>query len=129
VPVSAANCRYSTTHEWARMDGDVLTVGMTRFAIDLLSDMEHLQLPQIGASLRRGQPFGELESRKNICELYAPVSGEVVAVNPRVQQQLSLLQQDPEGDGWLIQVRLIQLDDWQALLPADEYLRHCQAVA
>ena len=98
--------RYSTTHEWVHLDGDLATVGISRFAVDQLTDLIVIDLPEVGRRLEAGQGFGEVESVKAVSDLYSPVGGEVLEVNPEVVADVQLLAQDPYGAGWLVKVRV-----------------------
>lgn len=96
---------YQESHEWAKLQGDLVLVGITDFAVEQLGELVYLDLPQPGRRLRRGESFGEVESVKAVSDLYAPVDGEVVQVNGELVNHLEALQKDPFGAGWLVQVR------------------------
>ena len=98
--------KFTPTHEWVHLDGDVATLGISRFAVDQLTDLIVIELPKVGAKLTQGKPFGEVESVKAVSDLYAPVSGEVVEVNDAVAGDVQLLAEDPYTKGWLIKVRV-----------------------
>jgi glycine cleavage system H protein len=98
--------RYSPTHEWAYLEGDVATVGISKFAVDQLTDLIMIDLPAVGTRLTAGKSFGEVESVKAVSDLYAPVSGEVVAVNQDVADNVQILGDDPYEKGWLLKVRV-----------------------
>ena len=98
--------RYLPSHEWADLQGDVCTVGITQYAVDQLTDVTHLQLPKVGAAVTAGAPFGEIESVKAVFDLNAPVTGTVAAVNEGVAKDPSLINQDPYGKGWMIKIKL-----------------------
>src|SRR6476646_11341518 len=98
--------RYAETHEWAKLDGDLVTVGITQYAVDQLTDVTHLQLPKVGAAVTAGQPFGEIESVKAVFDLNAPVTGTVAEKNEAVEKDPSLINQDPYGKGWMIRIKL-----------------------
>ncbi len=98
--------RYTATHEWVHQDGDVATVGISRFAVDQLTDLITIELPPVGSKVVAGKSFGEVESVKAVSDLYAPVSGEVVAVNDAVAENVLVLNEDPYEKGWLIKVKL-----------------------
>lgn len=104
--IDPKSLRYSPTHEWVNLDGDVATVGISKFAIDQLTDLITIELPAIGTKLTAGKPFGEIESVKAVSDLYAPVSGEVVEVNSAVAGNVQLLADDPYEKGWLIKVKV-----------------------
>ena len=99
--------RYSETHEWANLDGEICTVGLTTFAVEQLGDLVHLELPEIGKTVTSGADFGVIESYKSANDLYAPVEGEVVEVNDRLTgDDFTVLSTDPLGEGWLIKLKV-----------------------
>jgi glycine cleavage system H protein len=98
--------RFTPTHEWVHLLGDVATIGISRFAVDQLTDLITIDLPKVGTKLSRGKSFGEVESVKAVSDLYSPVGGEVVAVNSAVAGNVQLLAEDPYDKGWLIKVRV-----------------------
>ncbi|MBI1346668.1 glycine cleavage system protein GcvH [bacterium] len=117
--------KYSKTHEWVAITGDKARVGITDFAVQLLSDLVYVDLPKVGQSITQSQPFGEIESVKHVSDLYAPVAGTVTAVNTELPNQLELLNQSPFEKGWMIEVQLTQPADLSGLLDADAYTAHC----
>lgn len=98
--------RFTPTHEWVHLDGNVATIGISRFAVDQLTDLIVIDLPAVGATLTAGKSFGEVESVKAVSDLYAPLSGEVIEVNTAVAQNVQLLADDPYQKGWLLKVRV-----------------------
>jgi glycine cleavage system H protein len=98
--------RYSESHEWASQEGDVCTVGITQFAVDQLTDIVYIELKDAGTRLAPGDRFGEIESVKAVSDLYAPVPGEITAVNDAVKGDTSLITSDPYSKGWLIKIKL-----------------------
>lgn len=98
--------RYAKSHEWADLQGDVCTVGITKFAVEQLTDVTNLELPKVGKKLEGGKPFGEIESVKAVFDLYAPVSGEVIEVNTSVANDPGLVNEDSYGKGWMIKIRV-----------------------
>lgn len=102
---SPADRKYASTHEWHKQDGDIVTIGVSQFAVDELTDVTFVDLPQVGKKITAGKPWGEIESVKATSELYAAVSGEVVEVNDAVKDDPSLVNQDPYEKGWLIKVK------------------------
>jgi glycine cleavage system H protein len=100
-----AERKYSETHEWVTLDGDVATVGITDFAQSQLGDVVFLELPRVGQRLNAGESFGVVESVKAASDLYAPVSGSVVEVNSRLADSPELVNGDPFGEGWLVRVK------------------------
>jgi glycine cleavage system H protein len=104
--IDPTTLRYSTTHEWVHLDGGIATVGISKFAVDQLTDLIMIELPAVGTKLTVGKGFGEVESVKAVSDLYAPVSGEVVEVNEAVKSDVQILAEDPYTKGWLIKVKL-----------------------
>ena len=99
--------KYAETHEWTKIEGDVCTIGITSFAVEQLTDVVFVDLkPKVGDSVKAGQTFGEIESVKAVSDLYAPVSGEVTAVNKDLGVDPSLVSADPFGKGWMLKVKV-----------------------
>ena len=96
--------KYTAEHEWVALDGDVATVGITSYAADKLGDVVFVELPALGSSVTAATVVGEIESTKSVGELYAPLSGEVVAVNDAVVDDPGLVNADPFGAGWLVKI-------------------------
>ena len=116
--------RYTKEHEWARVDGNVATVGITRFAVDQLGDITQVELPAVGATFAQGQVFGVVESNKTVSDLFAPVSGRVIAVNQVLRDQPEHVNVDPYGAGWMIRLALGRTEEVDALLDAAGYRAH-----
>jgi glycine cleavage system H protein len=118
----AADLKFAKTHEWIRPDGDGLaTVGISAYAVEALTDLVFMQLPQVGRKVKAGESIGEIESVKAVSDFYAPVSGEIVAVNAAVPNALETLGQDPYGAGWLVKIRPDDPADMAALLDQAAY--------
>ena len=113
--------RYTKEHEWIRVDGDTGTVGITDYAQHELGDVVFVELPGIGATLKRGQTLGTVESVKAVSEIYSPVAGEVVAINETLATSPEKLNQDPYGAAWLVKVKLADLQAVSALMDAAAY--------
>jgi glycine cleavage system H protein len=113
--------RYSPTHEWAYLEGDVCLVGLTRFAVDQLTDVIYIDLPPVGKAVEAGGGFGEIESVKAVSELYSPVRGEVVEVNQKLQNDPTLVSQDPYGKGWLVKIRVAKGTTLDHLMTPEQY--------
>jgi glycine cleavage system H protein len=113
--------RYTRAHEWAREEDDRVVVGITDYAQDQLGDVVFVGLPETGTEVEAGQPFGEVESTKSVSDVYSPVSGNVVAKNPDVEDSPDLINSDPYGKGWLIAIS--PRGDLDGLLSAREYER------
>lgn len=116
--------RYTEEHEWvAAGNGDVVRVGITEYAQDQLGDVVFVDLPETGKTVTAGESFGEVESTKSVSELFAPVDGEIVAVNDAVGDAPELINSDPYGEGWLVEIRVADADAVGGLLDADAYTR------
>jgi glycine cleavage system H protein len=113
--------KYTAEHEWARPSGDVIRVGITHFAQEALGDIVYVSLPEVGADLTAGKVFGEVESTKSVSDLYAPVSGTVVARNDQLDSRPELINGDPYGEGWIIDVRVSDAAELDALMDAAAY--------
>lgn len=103
--MDAATLRFAKSHEWAHLDGETVTVGITAFAVEALTDLVFVDLPQPGRTLAAGEIFGEVESVKAVSDLYAPVAGEVIEVNDGLADDLDALSEDPYGRGWMIRLK------------------------
>jgi glycine cleavage system H protein len=117
-----ANLRYTKDHEWARAEGDVATVGITWHAQDALGDIVFCELPEVGAEVVAGKPFGVVESVKAVSDLFAPVTGTVAERNDKVVSAPETLNADTYGDGWMIKVRMKQKGELDQLLSQKDYL-------
>lgn len=113
--------KYTAEHEWVALDGDVATVGITSYAADKLGDVVFVELPSVGSSVTAATVVGEIESTKSVGELYAPLTGEVVAVNDAVVDDPSLVNADPFGAGWLVKIS-VDPADVDGLLDRDAYI-------
>ncbi|MEE3285926.1 MAG: glycine cleavage system protein GcvH, partial [Planctomycetota bacterium] len=99
-----ATLKYSRSHEWLHLDGNTATIGITDFAVEALTDLVYVELPEVGRALAAGEIFGEVESVKAVSDLYAPVAGEVVEINSGLPDDLDALGEDPFGRGWMIKL-------------------------
>ena len=113
--------RYSTEHEWVRVEGGRATVGITAFAQDALGDVVYVQLPDVGALVTASASISEVESTKSVSEIFAPVSGEIVAVNDDLQDTPELLNSDPYGGGWILSIEMSDPDELAGLMDAAGY--------
>ena len=116
--------RYTKDHEWIRVEGDAALIGITDFAQDSLGDVVFVELPAVGTKLAQGATFGVVESNKSVSDLFAPVAGEVVAVNERLAEQPELVNQSPYDQGWMIRLRIASATDLAVLLDAAAYATH-----
>lgn len=113
--------RYTKTHEWVRVDGKIATIGITDFAQEQLSGLTFVELPEVGDQIEAEDEVGVVESVKAASDVYAPVSGKVVAVNKSLADNPEVVNTDPYGEGWLFKVRMSNPKEVEALLDADEY--------
>lgn len=113
--------RYSADHEWARLEGGKVRVGITDFAQDTLGDVVFVQVPELGATVAAGGTFGEVESTKSVSDLYAPVGGTVVEVNGDLADTPNRLNEDPYGEGWICVIEPDDAGQLDALLDAEGY--------
>ena len=118
---------YSEEHEWvntsAVVEGETVRVGITHIAAEALGDIVFVELPEVGSEVEAGEAFGEVESTKSVSDIYAPVSGEIVAVNEELEDNAGLVNEDPYGEGWLYEVKVTEageLMDAEAYLAANE---------
>lgn len=116
--------RYHREHDWARIDGDEATFGITWYAQDALGEVVYFEPPEVGTHVTAGEPYTEVESVKAVSDVIAPLSGEILEVNPKPGEQPDLFNTDPYGDGWIARVRLAPGDGGDALLSADAYREH-----
>lgn len=113
--------KYTKDHEWLRLEGDLATIGITLYAQDKLGDLVFVELPSVGATFQQGAPAAVVESVKAASDVYAPVTGEVVAVNDKVTTEPGLVNSDPTGDGWLFRVKIADKSEFDALLDEAGY--------
>ncbi len=113
--------RYTKDHEWARIDGNVAVVGITFFAKDQLGDVVFLELPAEGTVVKRGDPFGVVESTKAVSELFAPVSGRVVKINQALVDAPDGINDDPHGKGWMVEIMMSTPAETADLLTSEQY--------
>src|SRR5437016_5467596 len=120
------DCLYTEDHEYVKPagDGDVVTIGITDFAQGELGDIVFIELPKVGTSVGKHDVFGTVEAVKAVSELYSPLSGEVVAINDRLDKEPALVNSSPYGDGWMIKLRVKNVSEKDALLGPDEYSAH-----
>jgi glycine cleavage system H protein len=118
---SPPDCRYTREHEWVRLEGETAVVGITDYAQSELGDVVFVELPDPGATVKQGEAFGTVESVKAASDLYAPLSGEVVAKNEAVADQPELVNKEPYGAGWMIKVKPADLGELANLMDAGAY--------
>lgn len=113
--------KYTKEHEWIKLDGDTATVGITDFAQGELGDIVFVELPKPGASVAQMKPFGTIEAVKAVSELFAPITGEVVAINSGLESDATVINKDPYGEGWLIKIKVKNPKELDSLLTAAKY--------
>jgi glycine cleavage system H protein len=113
--------RYHPEHDWARVDGEEATLGITWYAQNALGDIVHFESPEVGITIAQGESYGEVESVKAVSEVIAPLSGEILAVNGKVVEDPETINAEPYDEGWLIRVRLSDAGELDELLDADAY--------
>ena len=116
-----ANFHYTKEHEWVRVEGDIGVIGITDHAQQELGDIVYVDLPKPGAHLEQGKTLGSVESVKAVSDIFAPVSGEVVEINPLLSTAPEKLNEDPHGDAWLVKIKLSAPDEIKRLLSAEDY--------
>jgi glycine cleavage system H protein len=113
--------RFATTHEWASLEGDVCTVGISKFAVEQLTDIVYIELPEIGDHVFVGESFGEIESVKAVSDLYGPVNGEVVAINEKLLDDPTKITDDPYGKGWIARIKVEPGTTLDHLMTLEQY--------
>lgn len=121
---------YATTHEWVHVEtaaggAKVATVGLSKFAVEALTDLVFIELPKVGTEVKAGETFGEVESVKAVSDLYSPVDGEVIEANNSLADALDKLSEDPYGEGWLIKIRISDESALADLLDYPAYEKRC----
>jgi glycine cleavage system H protein len=118
--------RYAKSHEYAHVEGDIATVGITDYAQKELGDVVFVELPKVGAELDQNDELGSIESVKAVSELFVPVSGVVVEVNDKLTDKPELVNTDPYGDGWMIRIRMSDPSELDELMSPEEYDEYCE---
>ena len=116
-----AELRYSTDHEWVRMEGALARVGISDFAQDALGDVVYVELPEVGLEVSANSAFAEIESTKSVSDVFAPVSGEVLEGNKTLEDQPELVNEDPYGEGWICVIRPNDISEFENLMDAEGY--------
>jgi glycine cleavage system H protein len=112
---------YTQDHEWIRVDGTTASIGITEHAQKELGDIVFVEVPQVGSQVMKKESLGTVESVKAVADIYSPVTGEIIGVNPKIQNAPELVNTDPHGEGWLVRVRLNDRSETENLMTADEY--------
>jgi glycine cleavage system H protein len=113
--------RYTKDHEWIRLEGDVAVIGITDFAQHELGDIVYVEIETIGQELQAGAVFGTVEAVKTVSDLYLPVTGSILEVNPKLNGNPELVNSDPYGDGWMVRMKVSDMADVEALMDANAY--------
>lgn len=116
-----SNARYLETHEWARKEGDVFVLGISDYAQSTLSDIVYVELPEVGDTVTKDEQFGVVESVKAAADVYAPLSGEVVAINAELENAPELINSEAFEGGWLLKISATNLEEWETLLTPEAY--------
>jgi glycine cleavage system H protein len=116
--------RYLETHEWHKLDGDTVTIGITQIAADELTDITYVKLPKVGDTVTAGKPFGEIESVKATSDLYSGVSGTVSAINADLNSNPGVVNTDPYSGGWMIKIKATNATEVNKLLSVEDYLKN-----
>lgn len=115
------NVKYTSEHEWIRLEGDIAYVGITDYAQDQLGDIVFVNIPTEGETLEKGETFGTIEVVKTVSDLFLPIGGKVLEINPALEENPELVNQDPYGEGWLIKIQPTDLSEMEDLLDAEAY--------
>lgn len=116
-----ADLKYTPTHEWVRMDGDMATVGISDYAQHKLGDIVYVELPAIGVVLEKGSVAGEIESVKAVSELFFPLTGEVIEINENIADNPAFVNSSPYGEGWIMKIKISNPDEIKNLLSVERY--------
>jgi glycine cleavage system H protein len=122
--VNPDELRYTRSHEWVRLDGEIGTIGITDHAQKELGEIVYLELPEVGHLFKADEEFGTVESVKAVSELYIPITGEVVEINAAAVAEPGMVNEDPFGDGWLVKIRIGSNQELEALLTAAQYAEY-----
>ncbi len=114
--------RYAEDHEWVRLAGDKVVVGVSDYAQDRLGDITYVEIPQVGDAFKKGESCGTLESVKAVADLFIPLSGEILAVNDALAESPGLVNEDPYGEGWILEVKPLNAAELDELMDSDAYL-------
>jgi glycine cleavage system H protein len=116
--------RYTKEHEWVKLEGDIATVGITDFAQSELGDIVYVEIETVGQTLAKDEIFGSVEAVKTVSDLFLPIAGEVLEVNPALNDQPELVNTDPFGEGWMIKMKVSNITDVESLMDVDTYQAH-----
>lgn len=115
------NLRFAESHEWASVEGDICTVGISKFAVEQLTDVVFVELAKLGKKFAVKEAFGQIESVKSVNDLYAPVAGEILARNDALEKDPTMVSADPYGKGWMVKIKMASKADYDKLLSSEQY--------
>jgi glycine cleavage system H protein len=115
------NLKYTKDHEWAKIDGNIATIGITDFAQSELGDIVYVELPEVGAQTKQGESFGTIEAVKAVSDMFSPLTGEVAEVNTGLSDKPEVINKDPYGDGWIIKIKFSNKTEVDNLLDKSKY--------
>ncbi|KIY97514.1 Glycine cleavage system H protein [Monoraphidium neglectum] len=118
--------KYAASHEWAKVEGDTATIGISDHAQSELGDVVYVELPEVGSTVTKGETFGVVESVKAASDVYAPLSGTVTAVNEALVKEAGAINQEPYGSGWIMKIELSDKGEVDSLMDAAAYEKHCE---
>lgn len=119
-----AELRYTKEHEWVKLEGDIATVGITDFAQSELGDIVYIEIETLGQTLAQDEIFGSVEAVKTVSDLFLPIAGEILEVNPALNDQPELVNTDPFGEGWMIKMKVSTITDFASLMDVVTYQAH-----
>ena len=119
-----AELRYTKEHEWVKLEGDIATVGITDFAQGELGDIVYVEIETVGQTLAKDEIFGSVEAVKTVSDLFLPIAGEILEINPALNNQPELVNTDPFGEGWMIKMKVSNTADFDSLMDVDTYQAH-----
>ncbi|MBI9067290.1 MAG: glycine cleavage system protein GcvH [Salinivirgaceae bacterium] len=115
------NLKYTEDHEWIKIDGDTAIIGVTEYASQQLGDVVFVEIETEGETLAKGETFGTIEAVKTVSDLFMPVGGEVLEINPKLEETPEIVNQDPYGDGWMVKIKISDASELEALLSPEVY--------
>ncbi len=121
--------KYTKEHEWAKVEGDIATIGITDYAQSELGDIVYIELPKVESEVGQMAPIGTIEAVKTVADLYSPLSGKIIEVNEKLSQNPSIVNNDPYGEGWIAKIRISNPDEVENLLSAEDYMKLLEEVA
>lgn len=118
--------KFTKEHEWANLEGNVATIGITDYAAHQLGDVVFVEMPNVGDNVKQGATIGTIESVKTVSDLYSPLTGEVTEVNDELGSNPGLINEDPHGKGWILKIKLAEPKEMDALLSEADYKKICE---